>query len=396
MTTYTARYVFPVTGPPLTGGTVSVTGDRITAVEPAGVRAPDVDLGNSAVIPGLVNAHTHLDLSGARGRIPPTDPDHFTDWLLGVIAYRRGRTPDEVQADIRAGLAEAMRFGTTLLGDIAAGGASWDAVTGAAVRAVVFYELIGLSKERADAALAAGAVWYRATTDTSQCLRGVSPHAPYSANAELLTAGSADRFRTAIHLAETLGEFQLVRSHAGPFVPFLTAVGAWEPSGLVRQLDLVITRNRPAGRALFIHGNYLSPDVARYFHADMSIVYCPRTHAAFGHPPHPFREFLARGVRVCLGTDSLASNPDLDPLAEARFVRTRHPDLPPDQLLRMVTLSGAESLGWADECGSLEPGKSADFVAVPLPDADAADPHDLLLSDHPGPRRTLFRGAWRA
>ena len=127
----------------------------------------------------------------------------------------------------------------------------------------------------------------------------------------------------------------------------------------------------------------------------MSIVYCPRTHAAFRHPPHPFREFLARGVRVCLGTDSLASNPDLDILAEARFVRSRYPDFPGDQLLRMVTLAGAEALGWADECGSLEAGKSADLVAVPLPDCDEADPHELLLGEDAGERRTMFRGQWR-
>ncbi|HJZ59389.1 MAG TPA: amidohydrolase family protein, partial [Gemmataceae bacterium] len=147
--------------------------------------------------------------------------------------------------------------------------------------------------------------------------------------------------------------------------------------------------------ALFVHCNYTPAEAARYFHAGMSIVYCPRTHAAFAHPPHPFREFLARRVRVCLGTDSLASNPDLDILAEARFVRQRYPDFPGDTLLRMVTLSGAEALGWADETGSLETGKSADFVAVPLPDREAADPHELLFADHPAERRTVFRGVPR-
>src|SRR5205814_8518001 len=110
-----------------------------------------------------------------------------------------------------------------------------------------------------------------------------------------------------------------------------------------------------------------------------------------------FREFLKRGVRVCLGTDSLASNPNLDILAEARFVHAKNPDFPGDQLLKMVTLAGAEALGWADECGSLEPGKSADLVAVPLPDRDG-DPYELLFSDEAkaAPRRTMFRGQWRA
>ena len=121
--TFTARWVFPVSGPPLPNGTVTVSGDRFDAVEPRGSRTPDEDFGNAAIVPGLVNPHTHLDLSGARGLIPPTDPDHFTDWLRGVIAYRRSRTAEQTQTDIRAGLAECLRFGTTLIGDIASEGA---------------------------------------------------------------------------------------------------------------------------------------------------------------------------------------------------------------------------------------------------------------------------------
>src|SRR5438445_9361312 len=127
--TYTACYVFPVSGPPIPNGIVVVNGDRIEAVEATGSRRPEVDFGNAAIVPGLVNPHTHLDLSGARGLIPPTDPDHFTDWLRGVIAFRRSRTAEQTQADIRTGLAECLRFGTTLIGDIAAEGASYPAVS---------------------------------------------------------------------------------------------------------------------------------------------------------------------------------------------------------------------------------------------------------------------------
>src|SRR6476620_11012283 len=117
-----ARWVFPVSGPPLPGGTVTVRGDRIESVDPAGTRTPDIDFGNAAIIPGLVNAHTHLDLSGARGAVP-LGAD-FVDWLRQVIAHRR--TPSTHDA-VQTGLAESLRFGTTLVGDIAAGGASWDA-----------------------------------------------------------------------------------------------------------------------------------------------------------------------------------------------------------------------------------------------------------------------------
>lgn len=403
--TFTARWVFPVGGPPLPNGTVTVRGDRIKAVEPHGTRPADEDLGNVAIIPGLINAHTHLDLSGARGLIPPTDPNHFTDWLRGVIAYRRSRTPEQVQADIRVGLAECLRYGTTLIGDIAAEGASWDAIAGASVRAVVYYELIGLSKKRFTEANRAAIQWLRSVRrlyllpeeHELTCDAGVSPHAPYSIRAQhfprFQNAWPNFSLRTAVHLAETRAELELLDKRSGPFVVFLAELGAWKPDGLAWGPAQFLDLTRAAPLALLIHCNYLSPETE--FRENQSIVYCPRTHAAFGHPPHPFREFLKRGVRVCLATDSLASNPDLDVLAEARFVRWCYPEFPSDQLLRMVTLAGAEALGWADDCGSLEVGKSADLVAVPLPDRDAADPYELLLGEDAGERRTMFRGDWR-
>ncbi len=394
--TFAARWVFPASGPPLEGGTVTARGDRIEAVEPRGSRTPDEHLGNVAIIPGLVNAHTHLDLSGARGLIPPTPPDRFTDWLRGVIAYRRSRTPEQTQEDINEGIGECLDFGTTLVGDIAAEGASWDVLTSVPMRAVVFRELIGLSEERSKQAMEAARGWHEAVCETEICRKGFSPHAPYSASRSLIRCVAERGSRVAIHIAESPGEIELIQSRTGPFVAFLQGLGAWDPNGLLRRLDEPSTRYTLAGNALFVHCNY--PDgIFRGFVPHYTVVYCPRTHAAFGHPPHPFREFLARGVRVCLGTDSLASNPDLDVLAEARFVRERYPDFPGDALLKMVTLSGAEALGWADEAGSLEPGKSADIVAVPLPDRDAADPHELLFAaDAPdAERRTMFRGEWR-
>ncbi|MBP3959996.1 amidohydrolase family protein [Gemmata sp. G18] len=402
--TFTARWVFPVSGPPLPNGTVTVRGEHIEAVLPHGERAPDEDFGNAAIIPGLVNPHTHLDLSGARGLIPPTAADHFTDWLRGVIGYRRTRTPEQTQSDIRTGLAECLRHGTTLIGDIASEGASWDALAGAPTRAVVYFELIGLSEQSSVAALERRYAWHRSLPkEHATCRTGRSPHAPYSVSGGLLTSAHLFHVPAAIHLAEVAAEADLLERREGVFVDFLQQLGVWKPDlgfadwSLIVQMTSVELFAKPpnytAPPVLFVHANYLPPTVP--WGSNHFVCYCPRTHAAFGHAPHPFREFLARGVRVCLGTDSLASNPDLDVLSEARFVRTRYPDFPGDQLLRMVTLSGAESLGWADETGSLEANKSADFVVVPLPNADVADPHELVLTDHAGDRRTMFRGAWR-
>ncbi|HET6575673.1 MAG TPA: amidohydrolase family protein [Fimbriiglobus sp.] len=401
--TVTARWVFPICGPPLEGGTVTVRGDHIEAVGPHGTRTADEDLGNVALIPGLVNAHTHLDLSGARGLIPPTDPDHFTDWLRGVIAYRRSRTPEQTQEDIREGLAECLRSGTTLIGDITVGGTNWPMLHDAPIRVVAFWELIGLNPSRFEAALfewcdKTGVDW--GADPVGVCYPsmptfrwGASPHAPYSANCDLALMMWGGNAAGAIHLAESPAELELIERRTGPFVSFLQDLGVWHPEAIAtRTTDFLHVDTPFRVPRLYIHCNYLRSDIA--FLPNQSVIYCPRTHAAFGHPPHPFREFLARGVRVGLGTDSLASNPDLDILAEAKFVRERYPDFPADALLKMVTLSGAEALGWADEAGSLEPGKSADLVALPLSDRDAADPHELLFAST-GERHTMFRGQWR-
>jgi cytosine/adenosine deaminase-related metal-dependent hydrolase len=391
---YTARWVFPVAGPPLPGGTVTASGDWITAVEPHGVRTADVDFGNAALIPGLVNAHTHLDLSGARGLIPPTDPDHFTDWLRGVIAYRRSRSPEQVQADIRTGLAECLRSGTTLLGDITADGGSWAILADFPVRAVVFREFIGLKEERSRVAWFDMVIWAKDWKATPATRPGVSPHAPYSASWSLLRRACQSGLPLTTHWLEAPGEQTLIDDHSGPFRTFLADLGVLDETQLIPDHEFTLAHASVHARSLILaHANYQPVDV--HWQPNTTVVYCPRTHAAFGHPPHPFREFLARGVRVCLGTDGLASNPNLDVLAEARFVAARYPEFPRDTLLRMVTLSGAEALGWADEAGSLEPGKSADFVAIPLPNRDAADPHELLFTDHPGDRTTVFRGTPR-
>jgi cytosine/adenosine deaminase-related metal-dependent hydrolase len=392
----TARWIFPVDAPPLERGVVTIAGDRIASVERHGTRAADYDLENAAILPGFVNAHTHLDLSGLRGKCLPPDSEHFTDWLGEVIAHRRSRSEHEVLKDVETGIAECIWMGTTLVGDISAKGTSWTALEAAPVRSIVFYELLGLSRQRAQQALEVGYPWLNAHPPTDTGRPALSPHAPYSVHTWLMNEAAKLTgiygIPLAIHLAETSQELELLAHKRGAFVPFLQDLGVWEEAGLADSFEAVIRFCMGAGPLLFIHGSYLPPETK--MHAYSSIVYCPRTHAAFGHPPHPFREFLARGVRVALGTDSLASNPDLDVLAEARFVHARHPDVAGDVLLRMVTISGAEALGWADETGSLTPGKSADLVVLPLPNEDARDSHNLVFESTLPVRGVLFRGQW--
>jgi cytosine/adenosine deaminase-related metal-dependent hydrolase len=391
--TLTARWVFCSELMALPGGTVTIRGDRITAYEPRGRRAADRDFGNAAIIPGLVNAHTHLDLTGLRGRCPPT-PD-FTAWLRGVIAHRRSRTPAQVQEDIRTGLAEAIASGTTLLADISAGGQSWDVLVNAPIRSAVFYEMLGLTEARAEQSLAGARAWLESHPATPNCRPGLSPHAPYSVRASLFAQATrlAREFGCplAVHLAESPEEIQLLRDHTGPFVSFLRELGVWDPDGLVASPEEVLKLCGGSGLKLFVHANYLT--VPRRPPRNSGIIHCPRTHAAFGHPLPPFDQFF-RGFGVGLGTDSLASSPGLDLLGEMRCLRERsgEPQLP----FYTATIGGAAALGRWDEgaAGRLTPGSSADLVVLDLPDESPAEPLDLLYHPATRVRAVLCRGRW--
>ena len=386
--TFTARWILPVAGPPLERGTITVCGDLIEAVEPAGVRIPDEDFGAAVVIPGLVNAHTHLDLSGANELARRDSTEAFPEWLKRVIAFRRNRTAEQVEADIQRGLAESLRAGVTLVGDIAAGGLSRPQLTNAPIRAVVFWELIGTSLERFESALHAAILGMAAHPNTPTCRWGRSPHAPYTVHKRGYELAAQLPGIQAVHLAESVAEEKLLKLRSGPLKPFLEDLGVWEPDGLIRDPGEFL-RTHPELRSLFIHGNYLPGDTP--LSANQSLVICPRTHLAFGHPPHPFREFLLRGVNVAIGTDSLASNPDLDVLGEVRELHRRYPDVPGETLLKMATVNGAIALGFDDVCGTLESGKSADFVVLKC--EAAGDPYESLWAATE--RRTLFRGQWR-
>jgi len=200
----------------------------------------------------------------------------------------------------------------------------------------------------------------------------------------------------AAHIAEFPAERELLEEGTGPFVGFLNRLGITERGDLVSSPELALAMtNLVDQRRMIVHGNDLRPSAAALFHDTATLVVCPRTHAAFRHARHPIAEFLAAGVRIALGTDSLASNPDLDPLAEARFLYANRPELADPWLLEMMTTNAADALDLWPTTGALLPTFRADFVAVPLQDAPGEPYHLLLGSGDRGERRTMFGGQWR-
>lgn len=397
-----ARYVFPVEGPPVADGVVTIDGERIVAAgAPSEIASPGpvTDLGNVAVLPGLVNAHTHLEFSDLR--TPLGHPGQaFPDWIDEITTHRRG-LGEEACAPVPAGLSEAVGSGTALLGEIAQPSWQADYFQRAPCETVVFYELIALARQRMEEQLDA-ARRHLLLRPSGQWTAGLSPHAPYSLHWELyrrlIDLAAEHDAPVAFHLAESPEELELLRTGGGPFQRQLINLGVWCDDAIPRgsrPLDYLRVLAR-APRSLIVHGNYLDDEEIAFVaeqRARMAVVYCPRTHAYFQHAPHPLPKLLAAGVTVALGTDSRASNPDLNLLAEIRHV-ARHVELPPATVLQLGTLGGATALGRAGDVGSLAPGKWANLAIVPLPNAEAADPYELLFDGDLPVTRTMVRGRW--
>jgi cytosine/adenosine deaminase-related metal-dependent hydrolase len=384
-----ARYVFPVAGQPIARGTITIRGSKIVAVGAPAPGSAVRDLGDVAIIPGLVNAHTHLefsDLAAPIGR--PGMP--LPDWIGHVVAHRRAVSTDARSA-ISLGLRESLACGTTTLGEIAHGEALQVAARyiDSPIALTVFRESIAARAERVPGA-AADAELFLATTRAAENLRpALSPHAPYTVHPRLLDAmvDLARRFETplAMHLAESREELELLERGTGPFRTMLERLDAWDPASdarFPRILDY-LERLAAAPKALVIHGNYLTAadiDFLGERAERMTVVYCPRTHDYFGHDSYRLADMLAAGVAVALGTDSRASNPNLSMLEEMRFVAQRHPAVSPERALELGTLAGARALGLGKSTGSLEIGKQANFAIVGQLDPSERDPHQALLA----------------
>lgn len=389
-----ARWVLPVSSPPIDGGVVTIADERIVAVGTrAEVGVPVQDLGEVVLLPGLINAHTHLEFSelhqplGQPGMALP-------EWICSVIASRKQQT--DPQASLLAGLQESGRAGVTTIGDIVT--SAYPKLDWRLPGLTEFHEVIGFSAGRVESVFAE--LQTRLESGDGVKKQGISPHAPYTVHPELvqrLVAIANEReLPIAMHLAESPEELQLLRENAGPFRELLEERSMWDGdifAGGKRPLDYLRLLSE-APRALVIHGNYLELDEIEFVaqQPQMTIVYCPRTHAYFQHVDYPLRPMLQAGVRVAVGTDSRASNPNLSVLDELRHIAREHGNLSPEQILRLGTLDGAFALEQEDEIGSLEVGKLANLTVVDCGTVEK-DASAAILFGKQIPMQTWIRGA---
>lgn len=389
MTAYRAAWACPIDQPPIRDAVVEAENGIIKSINPAS-RLPGPgsrDLGNVVVLPGLINAHTHLELSWLRGRVPPANS--FIDWVKGLFAHRRGpdqpMTPEMI-APIHDAIHEMRDTGTVAVGDISNSLAAVEPMKQAGLKGVVFHELLGFTER--DGALVETTRGMRDDASRHGIRISLAPHAPYSTSVELFKAirqavDASDCPIMSVHLGESPEETELLEKGSGSWRSLLELIGAWRDDWEVPACGPVQFLDRHGiinAHTLVVHGVQLDDAALQRLKAlEATVVTCPRSNRWVGVGYPPIERFYRSGVAVAVGTDSLASVEDLNLFSELNTMRYLAASVPARRLLESATLVGARALGLGRELGSITPGKQAALVAVALP-AGVADVEEYLVS----------------
>ena len=382
---YLARWVVPVTQPPIENGCVVEQEGIITYVGGMGDAPPgeDHDLGDSVLLPGIVNAHTHLELTSMRGFLEDLC---FNDWIDKLRSSRKEALTDEMLLDsARFGIVEGLHAGITTYADTCSTGLVMQAMLEMGVRGIMYQETFGSAPEQCDQSMEVlrAAIDRLSPMQTDLVRLGVSPHAPYTICDSLYSA-SADLARElglpmGLHIAESASEQEVVCNASGPFAEEWRLRGLSVVPRARSPVALLEATGCLSSSTLLIHCVQLDgEDIDTIASHGCSVAHCPASNAKFGHGISPVAELIARGVTVGLGSDSVASNNRMDILEEARLavlfqraVNRSERAFSAQHALEMATIGGARALGIGEKVGSLEVGKDADLSAFSLSAARA-------------------------
>jgi aminodeoxyfutalosine deaminase len=389
---YRAAWLLPISQPPIRDGWIRTEEGRITAFghcRPGDLTEPDeIDLGNVAVLPALVNAHTHLELSWMRGCIGPAAS--FGEWVRALIDLRRSAAGDHerVRAAIPRAIQEARAFGTGVVGDVSNTLQASEFLAGSRMAGIVFYELLGFV-----GAEAAGIVAQAAEHLRRAAPRGVphvlAPHAPYSVSPQLFgeirrTLQGSIRPQSTLHLGESAGEVEFLSDGTGWCRHLLDDLGKWDGAWAVPRcgpVDYIDRMGFLNAHIMLVHGVHFTADeIARVARVGATVVSCPRGNQLTGAGEPPIAELFDAGVCVAVGTDSLASVPDLNVFAELSEMRRLAPDVPARRLLESATINGARALGFDAEYGTIDAGKRDALLVVQLDGSSGSRVEEYLVS----------------
>jgi cytosine/adenosine deaminase-related metal-dependent hydrolase len=369
-----ARNLVTMTGSPIEDGAVVVKANRVRAAGrlkdiAAHFTGTIVDLGEQTLMPGLINAHCHLDYTMMRRAIDP--PKSFTQWVQRINAMKRSIHDDEYIAAITRGFGELKKWGTTTVLNIEAFPELMHKLPVPPIRAWWFYEMIDIRQRlTTDDVMAGASIFFRQHADWIGGF-GLSPHAPYTASAALYALANEcslnARMPVTTHVAESAEENSMFRHARGPLYDFMASLGRdMSDCGHGSSLALLIEQNVIGPNWILAHMNELeAPDFELLAHHPLNIVHCPLSHRYFSHRPFAFRKLRELGMNISLGTDSLASNDSLSLFSEMQAVRDTQPWLNAQEILELVTVNPARALN-NYEIGHVTPNARADLICVPV------------------------------
>jgi cytosine/adenosine deaminase-related metal-dependent hydrolase len=405
-----AKIVVPVTAPPIEDGAVFIVGNKIRSVTPwkdlrPGPREKIMDLGDAILLPGLVNAHCHLDYTDMAGELPP--PKTFTDWIASITAAKTAWSYSDYARSWLRGAHQLLKTGTTTVADIECMPdllpEVWEATP---LRIFSFLEMTGIKSRRAPREILHEAV---KTIDSLRHPRNraaLSPHAPYSTLPELLrlTARAAHKRKwpVSIHVAESMQEFEMFQHARGGMHDWLKRNERDNSDCGLGSPVAHLARQRLLGEnVLAVHVNCLARGDATLLAKNKAhVVHCPRSHDYFRHPKFERERLAGAGVNLCLGTDSLATvrqtgkqKPELDLFAEMRTLADHDKTVSPEEILRMATINGARALGLAGKIGALSAGAGADVIAIPFA-GEMSRAQEAVLEHSGNVAASLIEGRW--
>ncbi|HAM72303.1 MAG TPA: hypothetical protein DCM86_11725 [Verrucomicrobiales bacterium] len=405
-----ARIVYPVTTPPIEDGGVIVAHGRIVALGrhrdlSEGFSGERVDLGDSILLPGLVNAHCHLDYTNLARQIAP--PGSFTDWVKQLITLKAGWSYTDYAESWLEGSHQLLDCGTTTVGDIeAVPELLADVLPATPLRVTSFREIITIRSSRSAPRMLDEALADLAHVPAGRHRPGLSPHAPYSTTQELarLTreACRSRGWRWTMHVGESTEERDMLQEGRGPMYDWLRPQRPMEDCGGLSPVGWLERAGALGPELLVAHANHVSePEASLLASTGVQVVHCPRSHDYFGHTRFPHGLLQRAGVSVCLGTDSLVSvrsprgtKPVLSLFAEMESFARSHPGVPASDIVAMATVKGGAALGFGlESVGVIAPGAHADLISIPLPEG-TREPAEAIVH-HPGPvASSLIEGNW--
>lgn len=379
---WTADLVCPVRDLPIRNGAVLTSKGKILAVgeekfvRPHNTLVTERRFENAILIPGLVNSHTHLELSGIQ-----TLPSKMSDWIPDLVSQIREWPSHLFLSSSRIGTANSISSGVTCVGDISISGESHTAIVDAGMRGVVFHEVLGINSKEAKSIFDKKMnKIYKSNNykgESNDFVRqGLSPHSPYSTSVELyeraVSYGSLNSCKVATHLSESPAELQFIETGAGPFQKMYKKLGinmdSFEPYGC-SPVEFFNQKGILEKINIAVHCNQTDENDWRLLRTNnVYVCLCPRSASFFNHSMADILRMRDEGVMLCLGTDSLASSPSLSVLEEAIALREQDSSIEANELLAYCTISGSKALGFEKEgVGSLMPGGVADFTAIQVP-----------------------------